>query len=105
MKAGEVLPRTYTREELLSYLQYCRRKYRETIGALSFEQAYRLRLFPWGELPFAELLLYNMRHVQEYAAQNCTCSWDSRRENPQDRYSSPGFPFRITKGNLVLLTI
>jgi|WetSurMetagenome_2_1015567.scaffolds.fasta_scaffold410967_2 hypothetical protein len=25
--------------------------------------------FPWGELPFAELLLYNLRHVQEHAAQ------------------------------------
>jgi hypothetical protein len=42
MKAGEVLPRTYTREELLGYLQCCRRKCQETIGALSVEQAYRL---------------------------------------------------------------
>jgi hypothetical protein len=25
--------------------------------------------FAWGELPFAELQLYNLRHVQEHAAQ------------------------------------
>ena len=69
MKPGGVLPRTYTREELLRYLGYCRRKCQETIGALSKEQAYRLCQFPWGELPFAELQLYNLRHVQEHGAQ------------------------------------
>ena len=69
MNAGEALPRTYTREELLHYLEYCRRRCQETIGALTDEQAERLCWFPWGELPFAELLLYSMRHVQEHAAQ------------------------------------
>ena len=69
MKPDEVLPRTYTREELLGYLQYCRRKCQETIGALSNEHAYRLCRFSWGELPFVELQLYNLRHVQEHGAQ------------------------------------
>jgi hypothetical protein len=69
MEAGESLPRTYSREELLDYLHYCRRKCQETIDALSHEQANRLCRFPWGELPFAELQLYNLRHVQEHAAQ------------------------------------
>jgi hypothetical protein len=69
MEAGEVLPRTYTRDELLHYLEYCRQRCHETIDALSTEQAYRLCRFPWGELPFGELLLYNLRHVQEHAAQ------------------------------------
>ena len=36
---------------------------------MSTEQAYRNCNFPWGELPFAELQLYNLRHVQEHAAQ------------------------------------
>lgn len=71
MDSGEILPRVYTREELLSYLEYCRQKCQETIGALSHEQAYRLCRFPWGELPFAELQLYNLRHVQEHSAQLC----------------------------------
>ena len=69
MEANEVLPRTYTREELLGYLKSCRQKCQETIADLSVEQAYRVCRFPWGEVPFAELLLYTMRHVQEHAAQ------------------------------------
>jgi hypothetical protein len=69
MDAGEVLPRTYTRDELLRYLEQCRRKCHETLGALSTEQAYRLCRFAWGELPYVELQLYNLRHVQEHAAQ------------------------------------
>ena len=69
MEANEIRPRVYTREELLGYLKTCRQKYQETILDLSTEQAYRVCQFPWGELPFAELLLYTMRHVQEHAAQ------------------------------------
>ena len=69
MESDEVLPRTYTREELLGYLDYCRRKCQATIGTLSTEQAYQLCRFPWGELPFAELQLYSLRHVQEHGAQ------------------------------------
>jgi uncharacterized damage-inducible protein DinB len=69
MEANEVLPRTYTREELLGYLQTCRQRCQETVTTLSTEQAYRVCQFPWGDLPFAELMLYTMRHVQEHAAQ------------------------------------
>jgi hypothetical protein len=69
MNAGEILPRIYTRDELLGYLDHCRRKCQATLGALSQEEACRPCRFAWGELPFAELLLYTMRHVQEHAAQ------------------------------------
>jgi hypothetical protein len=69
MRAGEVLPRTYSRDELLGYLALCRQRCQETIHALSVEQAGRPCRFSWGELPFGELLLYTMRHVQEHAAQ------------------------------------
>jgi hypothetical protein len=69
MEPNEALPRTYTREELLGYLETCRRKCLETIGTLSDEQAQRLCRFAWGELTFAELQLYNLRHVQEHGAQ------------------------------------
>lgn len=69
MESGEVLPRTYTRKELLGYLDDCRQKCRETILSLSPEQANHLCTFPWGEVPFGELLLYTMRHVQEHATQ------------------------------------
>lgn len=69
MEAEEVLPRTYGRAELLGYLELCRRRCQETIAGLSGEDARRLCRFPWGEVPFGELLLYTMRHVQEHAAQ------------------------------------
>ena len=69
MKAGEVLPRIYTRDELLTYLAYCRQKCQELIAALTSEQAYRLCRYPWGEVPYVELQLYNLRHVQEHGAQ------------------------------------
>ena len=69
MEAGESLPRIYTREELLGYLETCRRKCQETINTMSNEQARRLCSFSWGELSFAELQLYNLRHVQEHGAQ------------------------------------
>ena len=69
MEAGEVLPRTYTRAELLHYLEECRQRCQKTIRALSAEEASRLCRFSWGELPFAELQLYSLRHVQEHGAQ------------------------------------
>ena len=69
MEAGERLPPPYTRAELLDYLDYCRCKCQETLNTLSSEQANRLCRFAWGELTFAELQLYNLRHVQEHAAQ------------------------------------
>ncbi len=69
MDPNGVPPRTYSRQELLDYLAYCRQKCQETLGALTIEQAYRLCRFPWGELPFAELQLYNLRHVQEHGSQ------------------------------------
>ena len=69
MEAGEHLPRVYSRTELLGYLEHCRRACRQTIGALSDEAARRVCRFGWGELTFAELQLYNLRHVQEHGAQ------------------------------------
>lgn len=69
MASDEVLPRAYTRAELLGYLEDCCRKCQEIIGGMSTEQAYRLCRFPWGELAFAELQLYSLRHVQEHGAQ------------------------------------
>ena len=69
MEADEILPRVYRREELLGYLDICRQRCQETILSMSVEQAYRICTFPWGKVPFAELMLYTMRHVQEHAAQ------------------------------------
>lgn len=67
--AGPLPERVYTKDELRSYLGRCREKCRATIEALTEEKAGARCPFGWGELGFAELLLYNMRHVQHHAAQ------------------------------------
>lgn len=69
MEDGETLPRMYAREELLGYLEICRERCQQTILALTPETAGRICVFPWGKVPFGELLLYTMRHVVEHAAQ------------------------------------
>jgi uncharacterized damage-inducible protein DinB len=67
--AGALPERSYTKSELQTYLAYCRQKCSATIDALTDEQAGRRLSFGWGDMAFAELLLYNMRHVQEHGAQ------------------------------------
>jgi hypothetical protein len=66
---GPLPERPYTKDELQAYLDDCRKKCQATIGALTDEAAERRCRFGWGEASFAELLLYNMRHVQGHAAQ------------------------------------
>ncbi len=67
--AGVLPERVYTRVELRSYLAHCRRKCQATIEGLTDERAQQTCRFSWGEMPFAELLLDTMRHVQEHGAQ------------------------------------
>jgi hypothetical protein len=69
MEPDHFPPRTYSRAELLGYLEYCRRKCEQTLLALTDEDAARLCSFSWGKVPYAELQLYNMRHVMEHGAQ------------------------------------
>jgi hypothetical protein len=69
MEEDDLPERSYTKDELQTYLDYCRGQCKATIEALTDETAQRLCRFAWGEVSFVELLLYNMRHVQEHAAQ------------------------------------
>ncbi len=62
----------YTKDDLHGYLVHLRKKCQTTIAELSDEKAHQQVTFPWlgGMLmSFLELQLYNMRHVQEHAAQ------------------------------------
>jgi hypothetical protein len=68
MRDNETLPRVYKREELLSYLGACYEKCQNIINDLNQKEALKICSFPWGELPYGELMLYNLRHVQEHAA-------------------------------------
>lgn len=67
--AGVLPERPYTKDELRSYLHHCRRKCQTTIERLSDEKAGQRCGIGGEEGTFLELLLYNMRHVQEHAAQ------------------------------------
>ncbi|HSB67105.1 MAG TPA: DinB family protein, partial [Anaerolineales bacterium] len=67
-----ILPeRVYTLDELSVYLAHCRQKCQATIDQMTDEGAQRLCYFLWVKdgIKFIELLLDNMRHVQEHAAQ------------------------------------
>lgn len=67
--AGVLPDRIYSKAELQSYLQTCRRKCRNVIDTLTDTDADRICRFGKREMSFFEWLLYNMRHVQEHAAQ------------------------------------
>lgn len=80
--AGVLPDQTYTRDELLSYLDYCRVKCQATIASLTEQRSREMCKFSWGEIRFGELLLDNMRHVQEHAAQlNMLLGQKNRVEN------------------------
>jgi DinB family protein len=67
--AGILPDRVYTKDELRAYLEHGRAKCRATVEALTEERAGQRCGFERLEVTVAELLLYNMRHVQHHAAQ------------------------------------
>jgi len=67
--AGGMPERVYTKDEMLSYLNYGRNKSRAAIVSLTDDNANERCDFNRPELTIAELLLYNMRHVQHHTAQ------------------------------------
>lgn len=70
--AGVAPSRPYTREELRTYLAFARQKCHSALASLTEARARQLVDFPWAtgqSFSYLELLLYNMRHVQEHAAQ------------------------------------
>jgi hypothetical protein len=66
---GLLPERPYTKDELLPYVEYCRRKCRTVIESLTEERARQRCGFDRLDMSVAELHLHNMRHVQHHAAQ------------------------------------
>ncbi|RPI04135.1 MAG: DinB family protein [Ignavibacteriae bacterium] len=66
---GLLPDRVYSKEELRTYLVYGRHKCRITISGMMEEAFTRRCGFEWLDLSVAEMLLYNMRHVQHHTAQ------------------------------------
>ena len=70
--SGPIPDEAYSKEQVRDYLAFCREKCRTTIEGMTDERARQPMSFPWarGEaVSYYELQLYNMRHVQEHAAQ------------------------------------
>ncbi|MHC4993983.1 MAG: DinB family protein [Planctomycetota bacterium] len=62
-------PRVYTREEMRTYALHGRDRCVVALDGLTEKRANRECAFGWGTVPYAELLLYNMRHVQHGVGQ------------------------------------
>jgi uncharacterized damage-inducible protein DinB len=84
--------RVYTKDELLTYLQFCRQKCHSLIGGMAAEIAKSNWTNESKTMSYnvIEILLYNMRHVQHHAAQlnlllrqliNNAPDWVSRAED------------------------
>jgi uncharacterized damage-inducible protein DinB len=66
--------RPYTKEELRAYLTATRQKCHAALAGLTDERARQTVEYPWAQgqgqaVSFLELQMYNMRHIQEHAAQ------------------------------------
>lgn len=69
---GDGMPeRTYTKTEILTYLEFCREKCRHLIGGMTPEiaKSYWTNESKTRSYNVIEILLYNMRHVQHHSAQ------------------------------------
>jgi hypothetical protein len=66
---GEMPERVYSKEELLSYLGFCRKKCHDLIANLNKDSAAKRFINKYRNYSITEILIYNMRHVQHHAAQ------------------------------------
>ena len=67
--AGVLPDRVYSKDELLKYLEYGRKKSRHAINAMTDKKGQQPCGFERKDFSVAELHIYNMRHVQHHAAQ------------------------------------
>ncbi|MGA7671751.1 MAG: DinB family protein [Nitrolancea sp.] len=71
--SAETAPeRPYAKDELRAYLAFARQKCHDMLVGLTDDQARQTVQYPWSRgqsIGYLELQLYNMRHVQEHAAQ------------------------------------
>jgi hypothetical protein len=60
--------RAYGKDELLGYLEHCRKKLDAVMAGMTEVWVSDPCPFPYREMSNGELLLYNLRHVQHHAA-------------------------------------
>jgi hypothetical protein len=70
LEPGVFPDRAYTKQELLAWLDRCRKALAARLATIATDEGARRRCrLPWGEMEAVELLLYNLRHVQHHVAQ------------------------------------
>lgn len=60
---------TYTKAEVLGYLEHCRQKAYKLISGLTTDSLNNRWINEYKNYTLLEMLLYNMRHIQHHAAQ------------------------------------
>jgi hypothetical protein len=66
---GIMPERTYSKEELLDYLEYCRQKAHRVISKLTIEKLNDRWINDYKNFSMLEILIYNLRHIQHHTAQ------------------------------------
>lgn len=67
--AGKKPDRTYTKTEVLDYLEYCRQKAHKLLKELTVDRLNDRWINESKNYSLLEILLYNMRHIQHHSAQ------------------------------------
>ncbi|CAN5448715.1 hypothetical protein BH10BAC5_BH10BAC5_15290 [soil metagenome] len=67
--SGAMPERTYTKEELITYIHFCRNKCHVLFAGMTEEIANKRWKNEWRDYSMIEISIYNMRHVQHHAAQ------------------------------------
>lgn len=67
--AGAMPERTYRKEELLAYLNFCRQKCHDFISGITADSDHKRFVNEARNYSIPEILIYNMRHVQHHVAQ------------------------------------
>jgi hypothetical protein len=87
---GVVPEPAYGKDELLGYLEHCRKKLDAVMAGMTEASVADPCPFPYRAMSNGELLLYNMRHVQHHAAQL----------NMRLRQTTDSAPRWVSKGGL-----
>jgi DinB superfamily len=66
---GKKPDRTYTKRELLDYIEHCRQKAYKLISTLTTERLNERWINEYKNYSLLEILLYNLRHIQHHSAQ------------------------------------
>ena len=67
--AGILPERVYTKQELLDYLNFCKKKCHDLIAGLTAENSSRRFINSYRNYNVLEILIYNLRHVQHHTGQ------------------------------------